>query len=72
MHVLAVSTPSKPDWRWRIVDYAGDTVEESSQTYGSIATAVTDGTLRMVEMNVRDVSERTFTYARSTSYSRHR
>lgn len=29
MQVIAFATPARADWRWRIVDYAGGTVEES-------------------------------------------
>jgi len=26
--VIAFSTPESPDWRWRIIDYTGDAIEE--------------------------------------------
>jgi hypothetical protein len=48
---MAFSTPSRPEWRWRIVDYAGEMVEESYQTFPSIAMALTEGTRRMNELN---------------------
>ena len=70
MQVFAFSTPSRPDWRWRIVTYSGDTVEESRETFTSIGTAVTDGTRRMNAMDVKDVSERSFRYLRRTSHLR--
>jgi hypothetical protein len=38
MNVIAISTPGQPDWRWRIVDYRGGTVEES---YTSVPTIIT-------------------------------
>ncbi len=44
---MAFSTPSRPQWRWRIVDYDGHTLEESSETFPSIAAAVAGGTERM-------------------------
>jgi hypothetical protein len=72
MQVLAFSSPSRPDWRWRIVNYSGEMVEESYETFASIATAVTDGTRRMNELNVEDVSQRSYTYLRSTSHLRSR
>ena len=72
MNVFAFSTPARPEWRWRIVNYAGETIEESRESFGSIALAVRAGTRRMTEMNVDDVSERSFTYARSTSHLRNR
>ena len=72
MHVLAFSTPSRPDWRWRIVSYAGELVEESYQTFPSIATAVSDGNRRLREMDVKDLSERSYTPYRSSTYRRGR
>jgi hypothetical protein len=72
MQVTAFSTPARPDWRWRIVNYAGEMVEESYQTFPSISTAVTEGTRRMNELNVVDHSERSSTYLRSTSHLRSR
>jgi hypothetical protein len=29
VQVLAFCTPQRPDWRWRIVDYEGGTVEDA-------------------------------------------
>ena len=55
MWVLAFSTPSRPGWRWRIVNYDGHMVEESYATFPSIATAVTDGTLRLTKLNHADL-----------------
>jgi len=49
MNVLAVSTPRRPAWRWRIVDYGGATVEESSTGFATIALAVAEGTRRLRE-----------------------
>lgn len=72
MQVIAFTTPARPDWRWRIINYAGDMVEESSQAFPSIATAVREGTVRMNEINVKDVSERSYTFLRSTSHFRTR
>jgi hypothetical protein len=43
MNVLAISTPGHPDWRWRIVDYHGGTVEESPTAFPTIAEAVAEG-----------------------------
>jgi hypothetical protein len=43
MNVLAVSNPGHPDWRWRIVDYYGGTVEESHTAFPTIAAAVAEG-----------------------------
>jgi len=56
MQVTAFNSPSRPDWRWRIVNYAGETIEESRDTFPSISDAVARGTKRLVEMNVVDRS----------------
>jgi hypothetical protein len=72
VQVLAFCTPARPEWRWRIVNYEGEMVEESHETFVSIATAVTEGTRRMDELNVKDLTERTHTFARSTSHFRTR
>jgi hypothetical protein len=47
MNVLAFSTPGQPDWRWRIVDYNGETVEESYTGFPTIAAAVAGGNVRL-------------------------
>ena len=54
MQVLAFCTPANTSWRWRIVSYSGDVVEESHQVFPTIATAVAQGAKRLVEMNVVD------------------
>jgi hypothetical protein len=54
VNVVAFSTPSRPDWRWRIVDYNSQTLEESSSSYPSIAEAVAAGTARMHQQADRD------------------
>ncbi len=40
MQVTAFSTTAAPDWRWRIVNYAGELVEESHETFPTIAGAL--------------------------------
>jgi hypothetical protein len=47
MNVLAFSTPRVPDWRWRIVDDGGETLEESSTSFSSMAQAMAAGTERL-------------------------
>ncbi|HEY3066998.1 MAG TPA: hypothetical protein VGL09_14490 [Methylomirabilota bacterium] len=54
MNVMAFSTPARPEWRWRIVSYAGEIVEESRETFSTIAAAVARGTERVVAMNAND------------------
>jgi hypothetical protein len=47
MNVLAFSTPRVPDWRWRIVDDGGETLEESSTSFSTMAQAMAAGTERL-------------------------
>jgi len=54
MHIVALSTPSRPAWRWRIVNYAGEIIEESHETFLSIAAAVRVGVRRQREIDVPD------------------
>ena len=56
MQVLAFSTPQDPLWRWRIVNYAGELIEESRETFQTIARAIQEGSKRLSAMNVVDVS----------------
>jgi len=56
MQVLAFSTPSRPDWRWRIVNYDGVMVEESYETFPSIATALSDGALRLNKLDAENIA----------------
>jgi hypothetical protein len=51
VQVVAIATPGSRDWRWRIVDYSGGTMEESRETFASIATALASGTKRLTDMN---------------------
>jgi len=56
-------------WRWRIVNYAGEVIEESSETFVTIASAVAQGTKRLTQMNVVDNSQPVRTF-RSTAHLR--
>jgi hypothetical protein len=71
MQVTAFCTPADPSWRWRIVNYAGETVAESHETYPTIAAALAKGGQRLNEMNVVDVSQ-PVRWHRSTSHLRGR
>lgn len=71
MQVTAFSTPARPEWRWRIVNYAGEIIEESRDAFPTIATAVAEGTKRLVQMNVVDRSSAVRGY-RTTSHLRGR
>jgi hypothetical protein len=52
MQVAAVSTPQDGgSWRWRIVNYAGEIVEESRETFATIASAVEHGSKRLTHMD---------------------
>jgi len=72
MNVVAISTPHRADWRWRIVNYSGEVVEESHAGFPSIAVAIADGAKRLREMNTIDQPVAPSVYARSTSYLRRR
>jgi hypothetical protein len=71
MQVTAFSTPAAPDWRWRIVNYAGDVLEESRGSFSTIAAAVASGTERLVSLNIVDRSAPPMNW-RSTSHLRGR
>jgi hypothetical protein len=71
MQVVAVSTPSSPAWRWRIVKYSGEVLEESRETFPSIAAAVACGNRELLQLNIVDRTVRPAPY-RSTSHLRSR
>jgi len=52
MDVVAVSTPPENAWRWRIVNYAGEVVEESHETFTTIAAALASGAVRLPAIDV--------------------
>ena len=52
MQVGAFASSDNSDWRWRIVNYAGETVEESSRRFATIALAMVDGRKRLDELEV--------------------
>ena len=54
MQVVAFSTGKTGVWRWRIVGYSGDAIEESHEAYSTIAAAVAHGTRRLEQMNASD------------------
>lgn len=71
MQVIAFATRANPEWRWRIVNYAGEMVEESARVFATIEDAVTAGSERLQQMDVVDRSMRVSPYG-STSYLRRR
>jgi hypothetical protein len=71
MNVMAFSTPARPEWSWRIVNYAGEMIEESETTFATIARAVAEGRKRLLEMNRPDNSQPR-SFRRSTTYLRSR
>jgi hypothetical protein len=71
MQVTAFSTPAAPEWRWRIVNYAGEVIEESYAFFPTIAAAIAQGSERMAELNVVDNSVAPKNW-RSTSHLRSR
>jgi hypothetical protein len=72
MHVIAYSTPNRPDWTWRIINNAGEVVEESRTRFRTIADAVSEGSGRLKQLNVKDNSVAAKPYRRSTSHLRSR
>jgi hypothetical protein len=68
VHVVAVSARVSPDWRWRIINYEGEMIEESRQTFLTIAAAVAHGSQRLREMDVANRAE----LARSLRWNRGR
>jgi len=71
MDVAAFNTPKDSAWRWRIVNYAGATIEESRDRFPSIGAALAHGAQRLAAMNVVDRSQAS-NWRRSTSYLRGR
>jgi hypothetical protein len=51
MQVAAISSPRSPEWRWRIMNYGGEIVEESQAGFPSIAAAVAAGKERLMSMD---------------------
>lgn len=71
MQIIAFATPMQPEWRWRIVNYAGETVEESSERFPTIGAALVTGTQRLKRLDIVDTSVRVPPY-RSTRHLRGR
>ena len=55
MQVVAISSPRHPEWHWRIVNYAGEIVEESQIGFASISAAVAAGKERLTSMDSIDL-----------------
>jgi hypothetical protein len=62
MQVAAVSIPGSPGWRWRVVNYAGEMIEESRESFPTIHVAVAHGKKRHAEMDIVDRSVPTRAY----------
>jgi hypothetical protein len=71
VQVIAFATLRSPDWRWRIVNYAGEMVEESLGSFSTIAEAVVAGGQRLRVIDVVDRSVPVNPYG-STSHLRAR
>ena len=56
MQVAAVPIPGSPGWYWRVVNYAGEMVEESREAFPTISIAVAHGKKRHAEMDIEDRS----------------
>jgi hypothetical protein len=70
VNVVAFSTPLRPTWQWRIVNYAGEIVEESETSFPSLGTAVAAGAKRLENMKAIDRSTRPAPYSRYGSRRR--
>jgi hypothetical protein len=71
MHVAAFNTPKDSAWRWRIINYAGETIAESRDRFPSIRAALAQGTQKLAAMKIVDGSQ-PVNWRRSTSYLRGR
>lgn len=69
MQVTAFNTSKDGAWQWRIVNYAGDTIAESSDGFPSISAALARGNQALAAMNIIDDSK-PMNWRRSTSYLR--
>jgi len=54
MNVLAFSAPRTTEWRWRIVDERGETLEESSAGFPTMAAALDAGAEQLKVRRDRD------------------
>jgi hypothetical protein len=71
VQVAAITTPQDNLlWRWRIVNYAGEVVEESRATFPTIASAVENGSKRLRQMDVVDNSVPYQPHGRPTRHHR--
>jgi hypothetical protein len=54
MNVFAFSTARAAEWRWRIVDFQGEMLEESSARFPTMAEALAAGTEQLQIRRDRD------------------
>jgi len=54
MNVLSFSGPHAAEWRWRIVDERGETLEESSTRFPTMADALDAGAQQLRVRRERD------------------
>ena len=54
MTVVAVSIPSQVGWRWRIVDYNGETIQESDAVFSTMGRGLAEGRERLGHLPERD------------------
>ena len=59
MDVLAIST--KKGWCWRIVDHAGEVVEQSGDAFATIGAALASGAERLPAIDVAPTVTRDWT-----------
>jgi hypothetical protein len=54
MHVVAISSPAHPEWRFRIIDYTGVILEESRERFATLSAAVAAGAEWLVRASATD------------------
>jgi hypothetical protein len=54
VNLLAFSTDRVTEWRWRIIDLQGETLEESSARFPNITAALAAGTEQLQRLRERD------------------
>jgi len=59
MDVLAIST--EKGWRWRIVDHAGEVVEQSRDTFATVGAAFESGAERLPSIDAEPTVTRGWT-----------
>ena len=60
-HVIAIAAPKHSGWKWRLVNAAGESLQESQGSFATIADAVAEGQRRLpsrMAMNRKETTSR--------------